>query len=265
MILSRNESWVFDLVIRRIVGFAAFLLFSPMLIGCSSMQMGGLVPGGGFLAPATPSTVNRAIRNTDLAAGVETAWEVPRCLTPLGSIALVESAQAEATPGSVDSANTLLRLFTQQSGCFTVIDYGPAKALASGGANLAETSAVKELPEWSRMDYILTAKTIYQDVRLNDFSLASLVSNTFSERSISHSASTGLATVETEIGVVLLLINAKTGNQIASEFGLAKKADVSISAFNAGAFNASNPSGKTASAAIFHAFCRLVESLNRRK
>jgi hypothetical protein len=190
------------------------------------------------------------------------AWQVPRCKAVLGKVALVESSQAETMPGSAELANPLLRLFAQISGCFVVIDHGPAKALASGATVGGGAGSPKDLPDWGSVDFVLTARTIYQDVRVNDLSASSLVSQLFPTRSTAYSTSGGLATTETEVGVVLLLADARTGRQVAAEFGLATKSDVTLTAFNSGAFAAFNPSGKTTSAALFHAFGRLVGSLN---
>jgi hypothetical protein len=186
-------------------------------------------------APATAQKLGKG------GTGVDEASQVPRCPTPLGTIALVEersaaSPQDELSPtmrafvrlaeaqngGSTARVDPLplLKLLVAQSNCFYVVDRGEGfdalqreRELASGGS----VAGARNAATLRAADYLLTAKVIYTDSNAGGSGLGGLLPGGL-----------GLKSKKLESQTMLTLVEVKTGLQQAVASGSARKKDLSI-------------------------------------
>ena len=111
------------------------------------------------------------------------------------------------------------------------------------------------------MDYLISARLIFQDSTSNDasFNLArTIVSPPFDTTYLTGGLAFSLR--KTEVNALLLLTDVKSSVQLIAEQGSATKVDRSVSTFSG--WGADNSSGKTISAALFDAYSRMVGVLN---
>src|SRR5258708_13086484 len=73
--------------------------------------------------------------------GQQKEAEIPRCARPLGNLAVEEPQRNWWTELKLGSPEALIKIFVQQSGCFSLVDRGAGlaaaqreRALSSGGA-----------------------------------------------------------------------------------------------------------------------------------
>src|ERR1700674_180521 len=96
--------------------------------------------------------------------------EIPRCARPLGNLAVEEPQRNWWTELHLGSPEALIKIFVQQSGCFSLVDRGARlaaaqreRALSSGGAlqqgsNLGGGQIIAA-------DYVLVPDVISQNAR----------------------------------------------------------------------------------------------------
>ena len=174
--------------------------------------------------------------------GIDEKTEVPRCVRPLGTIAVVEERaaggtaegsppglaalmrMAEAQNGGSQRVDPLpiLKLLVSQSGCFQIVDRGEAfdalqreRQLAAGGA----VAGANNQATLKAADYLLQAKVLYSDNDSGDSGggLGSMFPGGLGFKQKVKASQT-----------MLTLVEVKTGIQQAVATGSARKKDLSI-------------------------------------
>lgn len=242
-------------------GLGATAGLALLLAACQTTQtqLGGgssMVTGSGGAAGAQGETV-----------------QLPRCASPLGTLALAESEVPQAAQSmGLGSPVPLVRLMVLQSGCFRLVDRGRGfqqaqfeRSLASGGqlqsnANVGDGQLVAA-------DYIMTPNIISQNEDAGGMggALSSLIPGLAG--SLASNVNLKSQTAET----MLTLTNTRTGVQDAVAQGSAKKQDIDIGGglSNLGGIDLSiagggyekTEIGKITAAAFLNAYANMVGQL----
>ena len=188
--------------------------------------------------------------------------DVPKCKRNFGTIALLEQeADLQGLTGA-QNATPALRYLIQKSGCFTVVDRGPA--IAKFDAEHAYAGKEPVARSYRPMDYLLTAKVVFQESRSSD-GMASAAKNISSPPTDASSFGVNFSVSSRviEVNAVLLLTDVRSTVQVLSEQGSAAKTDVTFNTFFAIGFE--TLSSKTTAAALYDAYARMVAQLNESK
>lgn len=222
-----------------------------LLSGCSETLI-GKEPGNMKVVAAAGSPDSPDIESSN--------WmrDVPKCKRNIGVIALLEQESEFPGNGMQQNAVSLLRYLIQRSGCFTVVDRGAAIAKLDAERGYSENPG---RPQYRRMDYLLSARVIFQETLANDtgFNLSRSITRAPAD-SIGFGAGVSVAVRKTEANVLLLLTDVRSSLQLRAEQGSATKLDTTMSAYSSWGMESS--SAKTVSAALFDAYARLVRGLN---
>lgn len=190
---------------------------------------------------------------------------LPRCVAPLGTIALVEGSYTYHSYYGLDSPMPVLRLMVAQSNCFRVVDRGPAlneiqrEQLLTGSSGSAQRIVGAQ--------YFLTPNVVFSDPNSGGMSgglnaLSSVLPGQLS------SLASSLDLQNSEVQSVLFLTETADGVQVAAAEGSAKNSDLSLRGYgwlgglggSAGAY-ASNDQGKLVVASLVDAYAKLVQQV----
>lgn len=196
-------------------------------------------------ATATTATAQRVGKG---GIGVDENTSLPRCETPIGTVALVEEKKATNASGALspqlaallelaqaqNGGSTaradplpLLKLFAAQSGCFRVVDRGEGfdalqreRALAAGQQLTAGSGVGGQTLEAA--DYMLTANVIYQDENAGGGggALGGIGSG--------FGGALGIKSKRLESQTMLTLVSVRSGVQTAIATGAARKRDIKV-------------------------------------
>ena len=202
--------------------------------------------------------------------------EIPRCAQPLGNIAVEEPQRNWWTELKLGSPEALIKIFVQQSGCFSLVDRGAGlaaaqreRALSSGGAlqqgsNLGGGQIVAA-------DYILVPDVISQNARASGNNFGAALGGLLGSSALGALAG-GLSFNSSTADVTLAVTNVRTTQIMATIDGHSKKTDIGFGVgggvFGYGGFGAAGASGynnteigQVITLAYLDAYTKLVDQL----
>ena len=202
--------------------------------------------------------------------------EIPRCARPLGNLAVEEPQRNWWTELKLGSPEALIKVFVQQSGCFSMVDRGAGlaaaqreRALASGGG-LQQGSNVGG-GQIVAADYVLVPDIISQNGRASGNNIGGALGGLFGGPvlgAIAGSISINSSTAD----VTLAITNVRTTQVMATIDGHSKKTDIGFGVggglFGGGGFGAAGATGynnteigQVITLAYLDAYTKLVDQL----
>jgi curli biogenesis system outer membrane secretion channel CsgG len=202
--------------------------------------------------------------------------EIPRCARPLGNLAVEEPQRNWWTELKLGSPEALIKIFVQQSGCFSLVDRGAGlaaaqreRALSSGGAlqqgsNLGGGQIVAA-------DYVLVPDVISQNARASGNNFGAALGGLLGNSALGALAG-GLSFNSSTADVTLAITNVRTTQIMATIDGHSKKTDIGFGVgggvFGYGGFGAAGASGynnteigQVITLAYLDAYTKLVDQL----
>jgi curli biogenesis system outer membrane secretion channel CsgG len=202
--------------------------------------------------------------------------EIPRCATPLGNLAVEEPQRNWWTELKLGSPEALIKIFVQQSGCFSLVDRGAGlaaaqreRALSSGGAlqqgsNLGGGQIVAA-------DYVLVPDVISQNARASGNNFGAALGGLLGNSTLGALAG-GLSFNSSTADVTLAITNVRTTQIMATIDGHSKKTDIGFGlgggVFGYGGFGAAGATGynnteigQVITLAYLDAYTKLVDQL----
>ena len=202
--------------------------------------------------------------------------EIPRCARPLGNLAVEEPQRNWWAELKLGSPEALIKIFVQQSGCFSLVDRGAGlaaaqreRALSSGGAlqqgsNLGGGQIVAA-------DYVLVPDVISQNANASGNNFGAALGGLLGNRTLGALAGS-LSFNSSTADVTLAVTNVRTTQIMATIDGHSKKTDIGFGAgggvFGYGGFGAAGASGynnteigQVITLAYLDAYTKLVDQL----
>lgn len=197
--------------------------------------------------------------------------QLQRCERPLGTLAVAEDTtqqwyQLLTTQYHLPSTTPLLRLLIQQSNCFVIVDRGRALELMQTERGLASQGELRSNSNMGKgqmvaADYTMTPSI--QFAQQTGGGAAGAIAGFFSP--VLGAVAGGMKKVEA--ATTLILVDGRSGVQVAISEGVASKKDFSLGAMVAGG-NAigglgawqNTPEGKVIAGAFMDAFNQMVQA-----
>jgi curli biogenesis system outer membrane secretion channel CsgG len=202
--------------------------------------------------------------------------EIPRCGRPLGNLAVEEPQRNWWTELKLGSPEALIKIFVQQSGCFSLVDRGAGlaaaqreRALSSGGAlqqgsNLGGGQIVAA-------DYVLVPDVISQNANASGNNFGAALGGLLGNRTLGALAGS-LNFNSSTADVTLAITNVRTTQIMATIDGHSKKTDIGFGVggglFSGGGFGAGGATGynnteigQVITLAYLDAYTKLVDQL----
>jgi len=202
--------------------------------------------------------------------------EIPRCAQPLGNLAVEEPQRNWWSELKLGSPEALIKVFVQQSGCFSMVDRGAGLAAAQRERAL---SAGGGLQQGSNMgggqiiaaDYVLVPDIISQNGKASGNSLGGALGSMFGGPVLGAIAG-GISFNSSTADVTLAITNVRTTQVMATIDGHSKKTDISFGLggglFGGGGFGAAGATGynnteigQVITLAYLDAYTKLVDQL----
>jgi len=155
--------------------------------------------------------------------------EIPRCTRNLGSVAIVEPDNQWWRELSLGSPEAILRIFVQQSGCFTLVNRGRSMQSRAMERALADQGELQEGSNLGRgqvraADYFLQPDIVSSNNNSGGGGvggvLGGLMGGTFG------AIAGGISVRKKEANVTLSIVNARTTEEEAMTEGYARKSDL---------------------------------------
>ena len=198
--------------------------------------------------------------------------ELPRCSTPIGTVAIQEPQRQWWTELGLSSPESLIKLMAARSNCLRVVDRNGGLAMHNTEAGLGNSG---ELQRGSTVgggqvraaDYFIIPDIVNSNSNSGGANIGGLLGG-FAPRGFG-AVLGGLSTKSSEAQTILTLVNARTTEQEYVAEGVAKKTDISFGvggggggwggfAAAAGGGYANTDIGKVITAAYFNAFVDLI-------
>lgn len=202
--------------------------------------------------------------------------EIPRCAQPLGNLAVEQPQRNWWGELKLGSPEALIKIFVQQSGCFSLVDRGAGlaaaqreRALSSGGAlqqgsNLGGGQIVAA-------DYVMVPDIVSQNANASGNNFGAALGGLLGNRTLGALAG-GLSFNSSTADVTLAITNVRTTQVMATIDGHSKKTDIGFGAgggvFGYGGFGAAGASGynnteigQVITLAYLDAYTKLVDQL----
>jgi curli biogenesis system outer membrane secretion channel CsgG len=202
--------------------------------------------------------------------------EIPRCARTLGNLAVEEPQRNWWTELKLGSPEALIKIFVQQSGCFSLVDRGAGLAAAqreralSSGGNLQQGSNLGG-GQIVAADYVLVPDVISQNARASGNNFGAALGGLLGNSTLGALAG-GLSFNSSTADVTLAVTNVRTTQIMATIDGHSKKTDIGFGlgggVFGYGGFGAAGASGynnteigQVITLAYLDAYTRLVDQL----
>ena len=202
--------------------------------------------------------------------------EIPRCAQSLGNMAVEQPGRNWWTELKLGSPEALIKIFVQQSGCFSLVDRGAGlaaaqreRALASGG-DLRQGSNVGG-GQIVAADYVLVPDIVSQNANASGNNFGAALGGLLGNRTLGALAGS-LSFNSSTADVTLAITNVRTTQVMATIDGHSKKTDIGFGAgggvFGYGGFGAAGASGynnteigQVITLAYLDAYTKLVDQL----
>jgi len=197
--------------------------------------------------------------------------QLMRCEAPLGTLAVAEDSTQEwyqllTTQYHLPSTTPLLRLLIQQSNCFVIVDRGRALELMRSERQIANQGELRPNSNMGKgqmvaADYTMTPSI--QFAQQTGGGAAGAIAGLFSP--VAGLVAGGMRKVEA--ATTLILVDGRSGVQVAVSEGVASKKDFSFGAIGGGGGAAvglgawqNTPQGKIIAGAFMDAFNQMVKA-----
>ncbi len=156
--------------------------------------------------------------------------EIPRCARALGNLAVEEPQRNWWTELKLGSPEALIKIFVQQSGCFSLVDRGAGLAAAqreralSSGGNLQQGSNLGG-GQIIAADYVLVPDVISQNARASGNNFGAALGGLLGNSTLGALAG-GLSFNSSTADVTLAVTNVRTTQIMATIDGHSKKTDI---------------------------------------
>jgi len=202
--------------------------------------------------------------------------EIPHCAQSLGNLAVDEPQRNWWSELKLGSPEALIKVFVQQSGCFSLVDRGAGlaaaqreRALASGG-DLRQGSNIGG-GQIVAADYILVPDIISQNARASGNNFGAALGGLLGNRTLGALAG-GLSFNSSTADVTLAVTNVRTTQIMATIDGHGNKTDIGFGlgggVFGYGGFGAAGATGynnteigQVITLAYLDAYTKLVDQL----
>lgn len=160
--------------------------------------------------------------------------EIPRCTKKLGTVAIVEPETQWWRELNLGSPESILRVFVQQSGCFTMVNRGRSMANRNMERALADSGELQAGSNIGRgqvraADYFLQPDIVTANRNSGGNALGGLVGGLLGGRTFGALAG-GISVKKKEANVTLSIVNARTTEEEALTEGYARKSDLGFGA-----------------------------------
>jgi curli biogenesis system outer membrane secretion channel CsgG len=160
--------------------------------------------------------------------------EIPKCYKKLGTIAIVEPENQWWREMNLGSPEAILRIFVQQSGCFTLVNRGrsmQSRAMERAMADQGELQGGSNLGKGQvkAADYFIEPNIVTTNKNSGGNALGGIVGG-FLGRSTFGALAGGINIKKSEANVTLSIVNARTTVEEALTEGYARKSDLSFGA-----------------------------------
>lgn len=158
--------------------------------------------------------------------------EIPRCTRNLGTVAIVEPDRKWWREYNLGSPEAIIRVFVQQSGCFSLVNRGRALASrnmerALGDAGELQSGSNLGRGQVKAADYFLQPDIITTNSNSGGNALGGVVGGLLGRRTVGAIAG-GISVKKKEANVALSIVNARTTVEEALTEGYARKSDLSF-------------------------------------
>lgn len=165
---------------------------------------------------------------------------IPHCAKPLGTIAIVEPDKQWWREMNLGSPEAVMRIFVQQSGCFTLVNRGRAmqsRAMERAMADDGELQAGSNLGrgQVKAADYFLQPDIVTANANSGGGGFGAALGGMFGHGLLSNLAG-GIDIKKKEVNVTLSVVNARTTVEEALTEGYARTTDIGISGSVGGGF-----------------------------
>ena len=233
-----------------------YLLASATLAGCSALDY---KQGGG----ASPITGSSNVSGGSTGASTT----LVKCPSPIGTATLVEPQTLPLYQNNgVSNPAVLVRLLMQQSNCFVVVDRGAALQNIQGERALMKSGELRENSSFGggqmvAADFSITPNVIFSEDNSGGMSagIAALGSFVPGGASLIGAVGAGAAVKFKEAQTSLMLIDNRTGVQVAMAEGSTSKGDLSGALGVFGGYANTN-ANKIIASAFLDTFNNLVSS-----
>lgn len=203
--------------------------------------------------------------------------EIPRCAQPIGVLAVEEPQRNWWSQLNLGSPEALIKVFVQQSGCFSLVDRGAGlaaaqreRALASGG-NLQQGSNIGG-GQIVAADYVLVPDIISQNANASGNNIGAALGGFLGRGSPLGALAGGLSFNSSTADVTVAITNVRTTQVMATIDGHGAKTDVGFALgaglFGGGGFGAGGATGynnteigQVITLAYLDAYTKLVDQL----
>lgn len=156
--------------------------------------------------------------------------EIPRCTRKLGSIAIVEPDDYWWLRYDLESPEAILRIFVQQSGCFTLVNRGRSMASRNMERALADNGELQAGSNLGRgqvraADYFLEPNIVTANRNSGGNAIGAIAGGLLG-RSFLGGVAGGINVKKKEANVTLSVVNARTTEEEALTQGYARKSDI---------------------------------------
>lgn len=160
--------------------------------------------------------------------------EIPRCTKNLGTVAIVEPDNQWWRELRLGSPEAILRIFVQQSGCFTLVNRGrsmQSRAMERALADQGELQAGSNLGggQVKAADYFLQPDIVTSNRNSGGNALGGALGGLLG-RSTFGALAGGINVRKSEANVTLSIVNARTTVEEALTEGYSRKSDLSFGA-----------------------------------
>lgn len=158
--------------------------------------------------------------------------EIPHCTRNLGTVAIVEPDNQWWRELSLGSPEAILRVFVQQSGCFTLVNRGRSmqnRAMERALADSGELQAGSNIGggQVKAADYFLQPDIVTSNANSGGGGLGAIAGGLLG-RSLLGGIAGGISMKKKEANVTLSIVNARTTVEEALVEGYARKSDLSF-------------------------------------
>ncbi|MBB5987342.1 CsgG/HfaB family protein [Sphingobium lignivorans] len=160
--------------------------------------------------------------------------EIPKCYRSLGTVAIVEPDTQWWRELSLGSPEAILRIFIQQSGCFTLVNRGRSMQNRAMERALADQGELQDGSNLGRgqvkaADYFLQPDIVTTNKNSGGNALGGALGGLLG-RSTFGAIAGGINIKKSEANVTLSIVNARTTVEEALTEGYARKSDLSFGA-----------------------------------
>ena len=219
---------------------------------------------------------NRCLRGDSPGAAAAKAGGNPALRCPLGNLAVEEPQRNWWTELKLGSPEALIKIFVQQSGCFSLVDRGAGLAAAqreralSSGGNLQQGSNLGG-GQIIAADYVLVPDVISQNANASGNNFGAALGGLLGNSTLGALAG-GLSFNSSTADVTLAVTNVRTTQIMATIDGHSKKTDIGFGVgggvFGYGGFGAAGATGynnteigQVITLAYLDAYTKLVDQL----